>query len=57
MIRQWFEEHEEGQGLVEYGLILVLVAVTVVVALAVVGAQMEGVFQDITGAMNDAMTP
>ena len=58
MIRQWLEQHEEeGQGLVEYGLILVLVAVTVVVALSILGGQMEGVFQDITGAMNTAMTP
>lgn len=46
---------EEGQGLVEYGLILVLIAVTVVAILGVLGTQIGNIFSDITGQMGDAV--
>ena len=35
---------EEGQGLVEYALILILIAVAVVVALAVFGTQLSDLY-------------
>jgi pilus assembly protein Flp/PilA len=35
---------EEGQGLMEYGLILVLIAVVVIVAVGLVGEQISGLF-------------
>jgi len=35
----WFKSDERGQGLAEYGLILVLVALAVVVALTAFGDQ------------------
>ena len=35
---------EEGQGLVEYGLILVLIAIAVVIALTVLGTQVADLF-------------
>ncbi len=38
---------EEGQGMVEYGLILALVAVVVIGLLATMGGQIQEVFQDI----------
>ena len=38
---------EEGQGLVEYALILVLVAVVVIVALTLVGGKISNVFNTI----------
>ncbi len=38
---------EEGQGLVEYALILVLVAVVVIVVLMLLGPQIAAIFQDI----------
>ncbi|MGF1507694.1 MAG: pilus assembly protein [Anaerolineae bacterium] len=42
-----FLPREEGQGLVEYALILVLVAVVVIVILALLGPAVGDVFSDI----------
>ena len=40
---------EEGQGLVEYALILVLVAVVVIVTLQLIGTEVNNVFNTILG--------
>ncbi|GAA0591078.1 hypothetical protein GCM10009001_03880 [Virgibacillus siamensis] len=40
-------KEEEGQGMVEYGLIIGLVAVVVVGALVLVGDELVGTFKDI----------
>ncbi len=40
---------EEGQGLVEYALIIVLVAIAVIAMLEALGVQVGAVFTDITG--------
>jgi len=42
---------EEGQGLVEYALILVLVAIIVIAILAVLGPQIGNVFSKITNGL------
>jgi pilus assembly protein Flp/PilA len=42
---------EEGQGLVEYALILVLVAIVVIVILTVLGPIIGNVFSTIGGAL------
>ncbi|MDQ4074928.1 MAG: Flp family type IVb pilin [Chloroflexota bacterium] len=42
---------EEGQGLVEYALILVLVAVVVIAILAVLGPQLGTVVNDVTNGV------
>ena len=47
-----FDDDEEGQGLVEYGLIIVLVSIVVVVALTALGAQLNSIFNNITGKLN-----
>jgi pilus assembly protein Flp/PilA len=39
--------HEEGQGLVEYALILVLVAVVVIVILALLGPTIGNIFSNL----------
>jgi pilus assembly protein Flp/PilA len=41
---------EEGQGLVEYSLILVMVAVVVVAGLTLFGGVLNGVYTTIAGA-------
>ena len=46
-----YTPREEGQGLVEYALILVLVAVVVIVVLAVLGPLVANVFSTINGAL------
>ncbi len=42
---------EEGQGLVEYGLILVFVAIVVIAILTILGPQIANVFSRITQGM------
>lgn len=42
---------EEGQGMVEYALILVLIAVVVIVILTVVGKQVNNVFSNISNGL------
>jgi pilus assembly protein Flp/PilA len=42
-------EDEEGQGMVEYGLIIALVAIVAAVSLALLGPAIAAVFDDITG--------
>ncbi len=46
-----FLTHEDGQGLVEYALILVLVAIVVIAILAVLGPQIGQVFSRIVTAL------
>ena len=50
MLRRFFKD-EEGQGMVEYGLILALIAIVVIVALVALGPKIKGVFQ----AVNDSV--
>lgn len=42
---------EEGQGLVEYALILVLVAVVVIAILAILGPQIANIFSRVTNGL------
>lgn len=45
-------EREEGQGLVEYALLLVLVAVIVIAILAILGSAVTLVFARVVGGLN-----
>ena len=48
-----FAQKEKGQGLVEYALILVLVAIVVIAALTLLGPTISGIFTSInTGLVN-----
>ncbi len=53
IIRRSFDmvRGEEGQGMVEYALILVLIAVVVIVVLIVLGNQVQNVFCNISGGL------
>jgi pilus assembly protein Flp/PilA len=42
---------ERGQGMVEYALILVLIAVVVIAVLIVLGNQIQNAFCNVSGAM------
>jgi pilus assembly protein Flp/PilA len=42
---------EEGQGLVEYALILVLVAIVVIAILALLGPQISNIFSKVTSGL------
>jgi len=51
LLQAWLWLREKGQGLVEYALILVLIAVVVIAILAVLGAQVSTVFSRISNAL------
>ena len=46
-----FAKKEKGQGLVEYALILVLVAIVVIAALTILGPIIGGVFSQVNSAL------
>jgi len=50
--RLWKEE--EGQAMTEYGLILALVAVAVVLVLGFLGDELVAKFKDVTGRLQSA---
>lgn len=47
-----FAAKEKGQGLVEYALILVLVAIVVIVVLSLLGPTIGDIFSNIMNALN-----
>jgi len=46
------ENGQQGQGMVEYALILVLVSIVVIVILLTMGSQIANVFSNIVTALN-----
>lgn len=50
--RLWSEE--SGQGMTEYGLILALIAIVVIVALQLMGGSLETIFGRITQELEQA---
>jgi pilus assembly protein Flp/PilA len=50
MLRSFFAK-EEGQGLVEYALILVLIAIVVIGILTLLGGRVSEVFSDINSGL------
>ena len=49
--KEMYPPHEEGQGLVEYALILVLVAIVVIAILALLGPQITNIFSQVTAGL------
>jgi len=47
-----FQPKEKGQGMVEYALIIVLIAVVIIVVLTILGTQISAVFSQIASALN-----
>ena len=50
-----FWNREEGQGLVEYALILVLVSIVAIGALAAIGTNVTNVLQTIADTLSNAL--
>jgi pilus assembly protein Flp/PilA len=50
MLRSFFAK-EDGQGLVEYALILVLIAIVVIGVLTILGGKVSGVFTSINSGL------
>lgn len=53
LIRRFVRE-EEGQGLVEYALIIGLIAVVAIAALTASGGSISSIFNTISGKLSDA---
>jgi len=51
MCKSFSNKRQRGQGLVEYALILALVAVVVIVALAVLGPRIQSIYYEASGAI------
>lgn len=51
----WNEE--EGQGLVEYGLILALIAIAVIVVLGLIGTELNDLFGIVEDELNEVTVP
>jgi pilus assembly protein Flp/PilA len=51
LLQAWLWLREKGQGLVEYALILVLIAVVVIAILTVLGTRVSQVFSQIASAL------
>ena len=47
----WFISEESGQGMVEYGLIIALIAIVVIAALTAVGNGVNNKFTDISNKL------
>ena len=52
MLRKWFKD-EEGQGMVEYGLIIGLIAIVVIVALVALGPKLRDLFDQVNDIIDD----
>jgi pilus assembly protein Flp/PilA len=48
---------ENGQTLVEYGLILALISIVAIAALSLIGDEVTAVFESVGGTLGDANTP
>jgi pilus assembly protein Flp/PilA len=51
-VRTRLAAREDGQGMVEYALILVLIAIVVIVILQIVGKQVNNVFSNISNGLS-----
>ncbi len=49
----WLQDEESGQGMVEYGLIIALVAIVVVGALLLLGPSITNLFNNVTNRLNN----
>ena len=52
-IKNWFVSEESGQGMVEYGLIIALIAVVLIGALTALNGGLQNIFGTITDKLND----
>ena len=52
MLRKWFKD-EEGPGMVEYGLIIGLIAIVVIVALVALGPKIRDMFDQVNDSIDD----
>ena len=47
-----FDREDEGQGMVEYALILVLIAIAAIASMTLLGDQIDAVFTSVTSTLS-----
>ena len=52
----WLKNEESGQGMVEYGLILALIAVGVIAALIILGPKVAQIFTNVSNSITATTT-
>jgi pilus assembly protein Flp/PilA len=52
LVARTTRSNDDGQGMVEYALILVLIAIVVIVVLQVVGKQVNNVFSNVSNGLS-----
>lgn len=53
---KWLRNEESGQGMVEYGLILALVAIVVIVILTAMGGNLKSLFTKTSDTLGSAVS-
>lgn len=48
-----FMRKDEGQGMVEYALIILLIALVLIIVLVIVGSQLSGLYSEIISSFPD----
>ena len=56
MLMNWLKD-EDGQGMVEYALIIGLIAIVVIAALALLGPKIKEKFEQINNELDKATSP
>lgn len=56
LFRFMFGREEEAQGLIEYALIVLLVAIVVILVLGLIGGEVNGVFESILNGLTPSGT-
>lgn len=56
-LMNWLKNEESGQGMVEYGLILALVAIVVIVVLTAIGGNLKSLFTKTSDTLGSAVPP
>lgn len=52
-LMNWLKNEESGQGMVEYGLIIALIAVVLIVALTTMSGGLEKIFNGVGTTLNN----
>lgn len=52
LVNRWRKKKDEGQGMVEYGLIIALVSIVAVIALTALGGKVTDKFEDVNAALD-----
>ncbi|HZT97673.1 MAG TPA: Flp family type IVb pilin [Chloroflexota bacterium] len=51
LIRNGLRRDEEGQGMIEYGLLVALISIAAIVVIVLIGPQLQQIFQKVVNAL------